>query len=196
MHLLATTLHSAVADHDAKTIARTERTREAAVAAVFRGGSGGEDPVEVLLMKRRHQPGDPWSGHMSFPGGRRESYDADLVATAVRETREEVGVDLSTNARLVGRLDEVQAIGSGRPLDLVIAPYVYVLTGEVSATTSDEAEKVLWAPVGPMLHGETREVLPYEYRGRWIDMPGYRVGEDIVWGLTHRMLESLFALVR
>ncbi len=166
-----------------------DRTHYAAVAAVLRYAS---EP-EVLLIRRTEAPGDPWSGQMAFPGGRREVEDPDLVSTAVRETEEEVGVDLSRSAELLGRLDDVQATAQARRLDLVIVPHVFVLhepvTLQLSGTEVDEA---LWAPLGPMLSGETATTRPWEHAGHRLDLPGYQVGEHIVWGLTYRMLQLLF----
>ena len=64
------------------------------------------DP-EVLFIKRSARQGDRWSGHVALPGGRRDPTDKDDVAAAVRETREEVGLDLAAPECLrVGNLPE------------------------------------------------------------------------------------------
>ena len=65
---------------------------EAAVAAIV---VGAQEP-EILVLKRRPHPQDPWSGHYAFPGGRRDPEDEDLLATCLRETREECGISLAT----------------------------------------------------------------------------------------------------
>ena len=52
-------------------------------------------PDSILLIRRADRSGDPWSGHMALPGGRREPSDSDLAATAIREVAEEVGIQLS-----------------------------------------------------------------------------------------------------
>src|SRR4051794_30309859 len=105
-----------------KTTPRGPDTKLAAVAALLR--DPGE--LEVLLIKRAEQAADPWSGHMAFPGGRKDEGDRDLLATAIREAREEIGVELAER-ELAGRLDDVQAIARARPVDLVIVPHVFVL---------------------------------------------------------------------
>lgn len=54
-----------------------------------------EGDPEVLFIKRAGRAGDRWSGHTALPGGKRDPQDADDVAAAIRETREEVGLDLT-----------------------------------------------------------------------------------------------------
>ncbi len=78
----------------------------AAVALIlYEGTGGGGGGVEGLFIKRAQQAGDPWSGQIALPGGRREPADADLLATAVRETREETGIEL-TGVEQLGALDD------------------------------------------------------------------------------------------
>src|SRR4051812_23466320 len=96
--------------------------RRAAVAIILREHEGG---LEALFIRRADHPLDPWSGQMAFPGGRQDPEDADLLATALRETVEEVGIDLAAAGELLGTLDEVRAMARMRPMDLVIAPYVF-----------------------------------------------------------------------
>ncbi len=86
-----------------------------------------EDP-DVLLIKRAAREGDRWSGHVSFPGGMQEDDDADLLATAIRETREEVGLDLDEIARFIGPLSDQRAIANARTLPMAISPFVFGMT--------------------------------------------------------------------
>ena len=105
------------------------------MAAILRPG----DPEpEVLLIRRAEKVGDPWSGHMAFPGGRADPRDPDLRATAVRETREEVGLDLENDAELIGILDDIPAmhtsavgIYAGEEPGFCAISYEYVVYGHL-----------------------------------------------------------------
>ena len=80
--------------------------RWAAVALVLRGQSARN--AELLFIRRAERVGDPWSGHVAFPGGRRDDADTSLELTARRETREELSLELDTAARLIGVLDDLR----------------------------------------------------------------------------------------
>jgi 8-oxo-dGTP pyrophosphatase MutT (NUDIX family) len=166
--------------------------RQAAVAAILRGA--GAD-TEVLLIRRAEHPGDPWSGHMAFPGGHVEAGETSLAA-AQRETREEIGLDLASHGQLIGTLAQTRAVARGRRLDLAITPHVFELVREPRGfVPNHEVAEVLWAPLGPMLTGIARTWLEYEHEGSAQRYPGWDVQGRIVWGLTYRMLGTLFERV-
>ena len=165
----------------------------AAVAAVLRN----LDEPEILLIKRAEHPLDPWSGHIAFPGGRQDPDDTDSLATAMRETREEVGIDLREHGRHLGPLDEVQANWRSQGIDLVIVPHVFVLEAVVEPRPDPkEVDLAMWAPLRPMLLGEARTTHAHRHEGEELRFPAWQVGPHVVWGLTHRMLESLFGRIR
>lgn len=169
-----------------------EVTRSAAVATILRPSA---KDIEVLLIRRAERPGDPWSGHMAFPGGHHEPTDRDLFATALRETREEVGIDLGEH-EFLGRLDELPAIARGRFVGMVIAPYVFAVRGEPRLATNEEVAELVWAPLGQMARGEVDDIKELTYEGELRRLPAYRVQSHVVWGLTHLMLRNLFSLVK
>jgi 8-oxo-dGTP pyrophosphatase MutT (NUDIX family) len=167
----------------------------AAVAAVLREGVADEG-AEVLLIRRAERESDPWSGHMAFPGGRRDPGDADLLATARRETREEVGLDLAARGTLLGRLDDLQAISRSRPTGMTITPFVFSLAGEaVLRFDPEEVAEALWVPLAPLARGEGAGTVVYEREAGRIELPCWRVSGHVVWGLTHRMIQSLFEVL-
>jgi 8-oxo-dGTP pyrophosphatase MutT (NUDIX family) len=162
--------------------------RRAAVALVLRDGPAG---VELLFIRRAEHPEDPWSGQMAFPGGRAEPGDADLLATAVRETEEEIGVDLAREAEYLGPLDEVRAMARLRPVDLAIAPYVFRLRGEVALSPNHEVRSAHWIPLDELAREDRRSVMDYPYQGSTLQFPCLRVEDVVIWGLTYRMFSSL-----
>ncbi|HEX2465837.1 MAG TPA: CoA pyrophosphatase [Thermoanaerobaculia bacterium] len=160
----------------------------AAVAMILAGGP--HDPV-MLFIERAKRIGDPWSGHMAFPGGRVELDDADSRRTAERETFEEVGIDLSS-AELIGRLDDqagrrAGTSWQGRP----IAGYVYHLGEPVAVVASPEVEEALWVRSSALF--EPKNQVDYNVSYAPGSFPGILVGKPerhIIWGLTYRFLES------
>lgn len=130
---------------------------------------------------------------MAFPGGRQDPADESLLRTAIRETHEEIGVELHPSAHFVGRLDDLPAIARSQRFGLVIAPFVFALPeGAVVAPNPAEVAEIVWAPLSPLLLGERDAVFPYAFGEQSIDLPAFDVEGRIVWGLTHQMLFGLF----
>lgn len=159
----------------------------AAVAAVFRHGQHG---TEMLFIERARRADDPWSGHMALPGGRVDPTDEDSHATALRETREEVGLDLSEAERL-GQLDDLH----GGVRQIVVSAHGYWLEGELPALEPNyEVADALWVPLLEL--SDPARFVSFDYSGPGGQpqrFPGVAVaGERIVWGLTLRLLEDLF----
>lgn len=168
-------------------------SRRAAVAAILRENG---PQTEVLLIKRAQRPGDLWSGHMAFPGGHWEASDESLAATAVRETHEEIGLDLARSGRLLGHLDHMNVNPIGTEYRMLIVPYVFALEGELPPLQPNhEVAAVLWGSVPGMYHGHSVVRRDMRVRGGTHSFPGYEVGNEIVWGLTYRMLHGLFSVL-
>lgn len=168
-----------------------ERVRgRAAVAAILRELRPGAP--EVLFIRRADKPGDPWSGHMAFPGGKHEPHDPDLESTARRETLEEIGLALDAHGELLGRLDDLPAYASGQQTGMVVTPTVWWLRETPVLTPNYEVAEIHWAPLPTLMSGALDTTIDYPWQGQMLRLPGYRVGERVVWGLTHRMLATLF----
>ncbi len=183
-----------LADHRPKERPRPPGVRFAAVAAVFRMGDG--DDLDLLFIKRAKQPQDPWSGQMAFPGGRMDPQDDSPLATAIRETREEVGLDLARRAHLVGRLDDVQGMARGRPIPLIIRPFVFMLVEPAEVQPNpDEVEAPVWIPLSWLLAGQGRCTMDYDWHGATVQLPCVRFQGYTVWGMTFRMLSNLLELL-
>jgi 8-oxo-dGTP pyrophosphatase MutT (NUDIX family) len=177
-----------------------QELRQAAVAAILRtavasDGHRDDADTEVLLIRRAERPGDPWSGHMAFPGGHYEPHDTDLRATAIRETMEEVGLDLRQHDYL-GPLDEVAATARGRLVGMIIAPHVFALRDQpLELRPNFEVAELVWGKLGPMMRGEIDDIKELRYDGELRRMPAFRVDGNLVWGMTHNMLRSLFRVI-
>jgi 8-oxo-dGTP pyrophosphatase MutT (NUDIX family) len=160
----------------------------AAVAAVVRDG---DSSPEILLIERAARQGDPWSGHMAFPGGRIEAEDLHPRAGAVRETLEEVGVDLSA-AEVLGRLDDMEGHHAAAPR-MVISAFVFHLPDNQPLAPNYEVREAFWFPLPDLLDPDRH--VDYEMRRfELANMPGLLVGHPerhIVWGLTYKFIERL-----
>lgn len=133
---------------------------------------------------------------MAFPGGHWENGDADLAATAVRETREEIGLDLALCGRLLGHLDYMNVNPIGTRVDMLIVPFVFALDAELPPLKPNhEVAAVHWGSVHDMFHGRSATRRQMHVRGGHQSFPGYDVQNELVWGLTYRMLHGFFAVL-
>jgi 8-oxo-dGTP pyrophosphatase MutT (NUDIX family) len=160
--------------------------RTAAIALILLVEQAG---LEALLIERATRDGDPWSGHMALPGGHAEPSDADLGATAERETLEEVGLDLRAAAERLGRLSDCEPV---RGVPIAVRPFVYLLEHRPTLTLSAEVRRGLWVPTLPLQRGERRATHTFERAGRDLEFPAWDVDGRIVWGLTYRVLDEFF----
>ena len=181
-----------VGTHEPRLLDRTEDLKVAAVAAVVRQTGDG---VEVLFIHRAEDPKDPWSGHMAFPGGRVEDRDADSLEAAMRETREEVDLDLEKAGTLLGRLSDVAAVGRGRPLALVVEPYVFSIEDRPTLDPNHEVEEVVWVPLGFLLDRDNRSTIAWQHGEVSVNLPCYRYQTHVIWGLTFGMVDELLTLL-
>ena len=157
--------------------------KQAAVALMLREREG----LEVFVIKRADRVGDPWSGHMALPGGRREPTDEDAYHTARRETLEEVGVDLS-EGRLLGRLDDMGPRSAGR--QFVVSTFVVALDAEPGRIDTNEVAEAFWVPIENLVE---EDVEIADFPGSW---PAFTYKERyVIWGLTHRILTQLWTLI-
>jgi 8-oxo-dGTP pyrophosphatase MutT (NUDIX family) len=167
--------------------------QRASVAIILAKSDGG---LVVLLIRRAEHPMDPWSGHMALPGGRRDPSDRDDLATAMRETREEVGLDLSKQSLLLGRLDDIGATAKGRQLDMAISPFVFSVEPITNTVASSEVVATYWTPILPLFDGRAATSRRVDLPHGQTTAPAWNVEGNIVWGLTYRMLDNLFSIMR
>ena len=164
----------------------------AAVAVVVRAGPF----PDLLFIERAKRERDPWSGHMAFPGGRHEADDRSLFDTAVRETREETGIDLTGEGEALGRLSVVEP-DSPRLPRLSVLPFVFGVPESTSVTApSPEVSRALWVPIRHFDDADSQVTHHLPVEGAVLVFPGFRVDEGVVWGLTLRILQDLLGRLR
>ncbi len=181
--------------HEARTVEAAD-ARPAAVALVLLDGppSPPATGLEILLIRRSERPGDPWSGQIAFPGGRYEPSDPDLLATAIRETREETGVDLKSAERL-GPLDDLYPRTPTLP-PVVVRPFVFALGRRPPPLVpSDEVQRAFWLPLSRLREVGVRREITLTLRGVERTFPAYLVDDELIWGMTERILTPFIELV-
>lgn len=181
----------ALADRLAARRPTTEHLPErphAAVAVVL-----APDPDALLLIRRAEREDDTWSGHLAFPGGRSAPGDSDLVATARREAREEVGVDLSA-APLLGTLDDIAPRTPHLP-PIMVRPFVFRLGERAALTPNPEVADAWWVGLDEFLRDGV--YAPFEFRryGTIALLPGYHLPQGILWGMSERIVTPLLELL-
>jgi 8-oxo-dGTP pyrophosphatase MutT (NUDIX family) len=150
--------------------------------------------LELLLIRRAVSPGDPWSGHMALPGGRRAPSDANGRATAQRETIEEVGIDLAASGEYLGRLDDVQP-RNGAPM-IVVSPYVFSVDPPTPVRPNHEVEFAVWVALGDLTAPHAAaEHLHALASGESLHFPAIAHGGHLIWGLTYRIVTQFLGIV-
>ncbi len=166
--------------------------KRSAVAMILQVRQG---ELHILMIKRAEREGDPWSGHMAFPGGRMDKADAHGYAVAVRETEEEVGLALGPQDQCIGRLSDINARPHKGAFGMAVSPFVFRLDREVDFTPNYEVAEVVWVPLEFLLDTDNRQEMVWQYRGVEIPMPCYFFGKRRIWGLSLMMLDELMDLV-
>lgn len=179
----------ALRDHRPQ-LADAPEARPAAVALILVEDTAG---LEALLIRRAERADDPWSGQVALPGGRHEPSDSDLLATAIRETREETGVDLTTAERL-GALDDLYPRTPTLP-PVVVRPFVFALERRVVLMPSEEVQRAFWLPLRRLTEPGVRREVTLTVRGVVRTFPAYLVDDDdLIWGMTERILTPFLTL--
>ncbi len=158
-----------------------------AVLVLLRPAGAG---LEVLLGKRVRRTEDPWSGQISLPGGHRHEEDPSLLETALRETREEMSLDIRGRAEILGHL---APRSPGNVPAMLVVPFVALAPGRLDARPGPEMEAAFWVPLAdlPPAWGKTT----VHTRVGELHVPAYLWRDRVIWGLTYRILEELLVLV-
>ena len=173
---------------------RDEPFHEAAVALVLRATPSADD-LELLLIRRAARDGDPWSGQIGLPGGRLDAADASLEATALRETIEELGLDVRAYGEVLGELDELRPRTPVLP-PIIVRPFVCVVREIPSLVPNDEVAEYRWVRLSELFASSTRVRTSVQVREIRVRVEAYQLGDFTVWGMTERILFTLEAIWR
>jgi len=162
---------------------------EAAVAILH---TAGADP-RVLLIRRAERTGDSWSGHWSFPGGRRDPRDPDLLHTALRELAEECGIHLGP-ADMEAGLPHMLARRTVGPF-LLVAPFLFAVDSELPAAPDPcEVAQSLWIPMSFLRDPGNHRLLAAPGQPDNLLFPAVELAGGPLWGFTYRLITAWLGL--
>ncbi len=179
-------IRDALASYQPRYIERDGLPRAAVLIAVY-----DEDEPSVLLTVRTEMV-EHHKGQISFPGGAQDPEDADLAATALRESEEEIGLQRA-DVEVWGQLDDIVTISN-----FIVSPYVGRVTKAAPYAFTPSAVEVAELLEVPLahLHGPALNTEPASWRDRLVPPPSYSFGEHVIWGATARMLGQFLELTR
>ena len=176
-----------IGDHDLDAVPRSESPlTPAAVLVPLVARPAG---FQVLLTQRTDHLHDH-AGQVSFPGGRREHTDAGSVETALRETREEIGLD-EDFIEVVGLLDDYET-GTGFRVTPVVS---FVSEGFTLALDSFEVAEVFEVPLDYLFDPANHQKRSRDFNGRRRSYYLFEYQDRVVWGATAGMLMNLYRRV-
>lgn len=160
------------------------------VAAVLIPLFGKNGAVHVLLTKRSDAV-EHHRGEISFPGGKLDDTDPDLLHCALRETSEEVGIDPS-DVRILGELDDFYTVAT----HFLVVPFVGMIPYPYAfSTSSREIDEVIGVPLDVFFDRERRTEDTWILEGAPFQVIFYKWREYTIWGATARILSHFTDLL-
>jgi 8-oxo-dGTP pyrophosphatase MutT (NUDIX family) len=163
--------------------------RHASVAVVVTS----EAEPALLFVKRQERIGDPWSGHMAFPGGFQSAGETP-IETAQREAEEETGLPLARTGTCVGSLDDVFPRSVHLPR-VIVTPVVFVVEGRPVVEALAEVDQAVWLPAAAVFAPANRRPLELDLPLGRQTFDSIVVGPFTIWGLTERVLAQLANII-
>ncbi|UYL09135.1 CoA pyrophosphatase [Bdellovibrio sp. SKB1291214] len=163
--------------------------RYACVSLILRGPL---DDLQIGFIQRAVQPNDRWSGQIAFPGGKKEDIDSSALATALRETQEEVGIILTPD-EMVGRLDDIQARKAGSLLDFFIRPFVFYTERDFAIQLDpNEVADFFWVPLKQLDNPDRKTTYELTREQMLLQLPAISLDREIpLWGLSYMITQDL-----
>ena len=176
-----------------KEISVDEKSIVSSVAIILKGRA---PYLELLFIRRAERTGDTFSGHMAFPGGVKEEADQDILSTAIRETLEEIGLDLHKDGELIGRFDDYKPVTPSAN-HFIVSPFIFYINkpNVTLIKNPDEVEDAIWIRLDKLkklLPSSKRTANRFnrEYQDYVFDHEGYRI-----WGMTGKILYSFITTI-
>ncbi len=181
--------------HAAVMVLLSQDARDPAALAGLTGPADGLALAQVLIIKRARREGDPWSGHLALPGGHAEPGDQSLLAAALRETAEEVGIDARRNGRILGRLPTIAPMSVRLP-SIAVTPFVAAVPSESAPVPQQgEVDDAFWMSLSAMKRGGPSAVVRRMIQDDARQWPAYPSPHGPIWGITERILSGFLALI-
>lgn len=150
-----------------------------------------EQGLSVLMIQRALKNGDPWSGHMAFPGGHMDKSDASIMAAAQRELEEEVGIDGGKHSQYLGRLSDLVTRAHLAQRPMVITPFVFSVETLPDFKLNHEVADVIWVPLNFLANSANRQSMKWKY----LTLPCCFYQKKRIWGLSLSMLDELLRVL-
>ena len=147
------------------------------------------DASPKIIMTEKPESMKFHAGEISFPGGKFDVIDSDLLETALRETSEEIGLHISRN-QVLGQLDPVKTLNSG----FLILPFVCILKEIPPLVSNSEVEKIFHIPLKPLLDTMMKDSDPAH--NLIDDMYTFEYQNQIVWGASARILQQIESKIK
>lgn len=169
-------------------VSSPEHLRPASVLIPF---YENDDGLSLIFMMRPDYPG-AHGAQISFPGGKKDPEDEDELGAALRETEEEIGVNRN-DIDVWGGLNTQQTLVSSYWITPFVGqiPYPYEFTPDPT-----EVERLIIIPFSHILNPKNSFYGDYDFRGLTIPSQMYLYKEDVIWGLTARILKSFISFLR
>lgn len=142
------------------------------------------DDLELFLVKRAEVDGDPWSGDMAFPGGKRTNEDPSILATAKRELLEETSLSFKKDPLGVMPIEH-----STVRTNIKVQPILFHFDDVSEVKLSYELQSYFWAPLKDLKNTKAQGVV----KGRTV--PIFDFKGEVIWGLTFRMLDKIIDML-